>query len=412
MNVRQIVPANGEADLGRTLAQLKRTWTPFASELVECCSALSTALMRDAEARVYPELQALAFWLRKSAVLRMRQDFMELASENCLLAPRGLVFHIPPSNVETISLYSWALAFLTGNSSVIRLSSRKSPQSGILIRLLQAVLEGPAADDLTGNTVILEYGHDAAVTAEISAAADVRITWGGDETIRRIRQAPLAPHAKDLGFADRTSLAVLRASAWLSLSESSRQQLAERFFNDTYWFNQMACSSPRVLVWCGESDECAAASCSFLPCLREQITRKNYALQTGAYLKKLAFAHGAILDNAAVREYSTYGNELTVVTLADLAGLCRQHCGGGLLYQVFLRNLDDLAEFIGRPDQTLATFGFNACALRDFAARLNGKGIDRIVPVGSALEFSRFWDGYDLLQELTRRVYICTAEFL
>jgi hypothetical protein len=32
--------------------------------------------------------------------------------------------------------------------------------------------------------------------------------------------------------------------------------------------------------------------------------------------------------------------------------------------------------------------------------------VDRIVPVGQALQFQRFWDGYDLLQELTRHVYI------
>ncbi len=32
--------------------------------------------------------------------------------------------------------------------------------------------------------------------------------------------------------------------------------------------------------------------------------------------------------------------------------------------------------------------------------------IDRIVPVGQALEFSRYWDGYDLLEEMSRRVYL------
>jgi hypothetical protein len=35
----------------------------------------------------------------------------------------------------------------------------------------------------------------------------------------------------------------------------------------------------------------------------------------------------------------------------------------------------------------------------------NGRGVDRIVPFGEALTFGRFWDGYDLLAELTRRVH-------
>ena len=38
--------------------------------------------------------------------------------------------------------------------------------------------------------------------------------------------------------------------------------------------------------------------------------------------------------------------------------------------------------------------------------RLNGNAIDRVVPIGQALQFHRFWDGYDLLQEFCRCVYL------
>jgi hypothetical protein len=367
---------------------------------------MSSVLMSDPEARAFPELQALAFWLRKSAVVRMKSEFEALSSDDCILVPRGLVFHILPGNVDTIFLYSWTLSFLTGNSNIIRLSTRKSAQTAILLRVLRTVLDTSANGALKGNTAVVQYGHDAEITAAISGCVDVRIVWGGDDTIRRIREAPVAPHAKDLGFPDRTSFALLKAAAWLALPECSRHILVERFFNDIYWFDQMACSSPRVLVWCGEAGECAGASHAFLALLRDHITRKGYALAIGAYLKKLAFAYGAILDETARCDYSQYGNELTVVTLETLCGLSRRHCGGGMLYQVFLRDLEELGAFIERPDQTLATFGFDKSALRTFARHLNGRGIDRIVPIGFALEFSRFWDGYDLLQEMTRRVHI------
>ena len=33
-------------------------------------------------------------------------------------------------------------------------------------------------------------------------------------------------------------------------------------------------------------------------------------------------------------------------------------------------------------------------------------GIDRIVPMGKALTFNRYWDGYDLLAEMIRHVYV------
>ncbi|HET9516299.1 MAG TPA: gamma-glutamyl phosphate reductase, partial [Actinoplanes sp.] len=34
--------------------------------------------------------------------------------------------------------------------------------------------------------------------------------------------------------------------------------------------------------------------------------------------------------------------------------------------------------------------------------RLAGRGIDRVVPFGSALSFAAVWDGYDLLSEFSR----------
>ncbi|MFC6804089.1 acyl-CoA reductase [Deinococcus caeni] len=39
--------------------------------------------------------------------------------------PRGLVFHVPPANVDTIFIYSWLMSVLAGNRNVIRLSSRE-----------------------------------------------------------------------------------------------------------------------------------------------------------------------------------------------------------------------------------------------------------------------------------------------
>ena len=40
--------------------------------------------------------------------------------------PRGLVFHVPPANVDTIFVYSWALSALAGNPNVVRISSRSA----------------------------------------------------------------------------------------------------------------------------------------------------------------------------------------------------------------------------------------------------------------------------------------------
>jgi hypothetical protein len=105
-------------------------------------------------------------------------------------------------------------------------------------------------------------------------------------------------------------------------------------------------------------------------------------------------------------EAASYGTELTLLQLEKLAGLKREHRGAGLLFHFHAQDLESLAAFIERRDQTLTHFGFTAVELRRFACLLNGRGLDRIVPVGQALTFNRFWDGYDLLREMLCSVYI------
>jgi len=80
--------------------------------------------------------------------------------------------------------------------------------------------------------------------------------------------------------------------------------------------------------------------------------------------------------------------------------------GGGLFYDVRIDELAELAEHVVRRDQTLTHFGFSADQLRTLARTLNGRGVDRLVPVGQALTFDRFWDGYDLLGSFTRCVVV------
>ena len=79
---------------------------------------------------------------------------------------------------------------------------------------------------------------------------------------------------------------------------------------------------------------------------------------------------------------------------------------GGLFHEVALPSLDALAPWLVRRDQTLTAFGLSRETLVAAVRAFNGRGIDRIVPVGQALAFHHVWDGYDLLQQFTRRVSI------
>jgi len=44
--------------------------------------------------------------------------------------------------------------------------------------------------------------------------------------------------------------------------------------------------------------------------------------------------------------------------------------------------------------------------LKSFVLQNNLKGIDRIVPIGKSLNISHLWDGYDILNILSRGIEI------
>jgi hypothetical protein len=405
VEVELLVPQVRRASLEDVVLLSERTGglPPFSDSIIDFCAGLSQAIFRDHEASHFPELLALAFWMRKAELVALRSQFQETAQTEALAVPCGLVFHIPPSNVDTIFVYSWLLAVLAGNRNLIRMSARRAPQAEILLRLLRESLSR-AEKVLHDNTIILSYGHDTEITRVLSMMCDVRVIWGGDQTVSLIRSVPLAVHAREVTFPDRSSLGVIRAEPYLALGPVAKEKLAEQFFNDAYWFDQMACSSPRLLVWCGTPADTQRASNIFWDALDSCINKKRFEAAPAIHMRKLVFSCESILD-LPVSNYRR-SREVTVLTLDSLRSYSRQHSGGGLFFSARLDHLSDLAPVLARKDQTLTYFGFELDELREFALSLTGKAIDRMVPIGQALQFSRFWDGKDLLREFCRFVHI------
>lgn len=410
MSVEQLVPRVGPAEIEEILAGLRaaphRHATPFDPLRMEFSNAVSRAILESGRSRAFPELLALAFWLRRTAVSRLADRFAALESAGAARAPRGLVFHLPPTNVDTMFLYSLMTSFLVGNLNVVRVSqSRPTEQVTILCELLRGVLAEERFIEFADELAVVSYGHEPEPTAAASSQADVRMIWGGDETVALIRAVPAGPATHDLAFADRFSFALIRPAALCEADEASLGALAEQMFNDAYWFDQMGCASPRLIVWVGAADATEAASRRLFDALTRVISAKGYRLQTATAIAKLTFLYGAMIDRP-VSHVRREGNELFVVALDDLERFDRTHPGGGLFFEARVAELSELVGFVRRKDQTVTAHGFSEAELVTFARSLAGRGVDRIVPFGEALNFDSVWDGYDLLAELTRSVAV------
>ena len=363
-------------------------------------SVFAGRLMRPALARRHPELASLGFFLRPSELARALDG---LRSEH-VRVPRGLVLHIPPANVDTVFVYSWALSALMGNRNVVRLSPRAGVVAAAIVRTLQESLAD--ADPVVAATQrIVTYDRSDEITAALSAACDLRVVWGGDRAVTEIRRHPLAPHARDLAFPDRSSFAAVRAAAWLAAPPATKAAVADGFANDSYWFDQAACSSPRTVYWVGPDLECDAARADFTGWLSRAVAQRGWVVDAAMAVEKRVATYGLAADGDAV-EVGFHGNVLANVTLAGPQAAPRRWLGAGTFAHTRLGSLAELGRLVERKDQTMTYFGFARAELELLAAALAGRGVDRMVPVGGALSFHRVWDGVDLPAEFTRLVTV------
>ena len=363
--------------------------------LLDFLSRFARRLLAPAVARRHPELGSLGYFLRPAELGRVVST---MTSDDALVFPRGRVFHIPPANVDTIFVYSWALSALAGNHNVVRISERAAAAADAVLDALNATLAD--ADPVIARTQrMVAYGRDDRITAALSAWCDLRVVWGGDAAVEAIRRHPLGPAARDLTFPDRTSWAVLSVPGWQAADPAARRAAVVGFANDAYWFDQAACSSPRAVFLVGPP--APAVADEFLTLLADVVTDRGWTVDAAMAVEKRVHAYSLAAAGAATT-VRFVGNEVTGLRLAAADAAPRRWIGAGAFPFASVASLEELVPLMTRQDQTVSHFGFAPAELRAFAQALGGRGVDRIVPFGSALTFGAIWDGYHLPREFTR----------
>ena len=368
-------------------------WQGFTSQplavaderVLTFCAALSRRLL--ALGREWPDLAALGFWLRPIALKTHLQAYR-------LRSPLGLTLHLVPSNVPTLGIFSWLLALLAGNSAILRLSRRQDPVQQQLLAECAALLADPQWQVIADRVRFIRYGHEEAITAALSARCDLRVIWGGDATVSAIRAIALPPKARELVFPDRRSLAVLDAAGWRELDAASRQRQHAALAQDISQFNQQACASPTTLVWLG--DWPAPAREALLAALAAPFAQDPANGMERLVNSQLALASGEVLAQTAVGSLS----------LLQAGGVQTQIAtGGGVLLE---RHYADVPSWLAAGDQvqTCVCVGIAPAAVAAWLRQYPDTRIDRLVVPGQALAFDWFWDGQDLLAQMSRQTRV------
>lgn len=375
---------------------------PFSDEVLAFFDELSKELMTDAACRRYPDIVTLGFWLRRSSMRGFQKKYQSAHTD--MRVGRGVAFHIAPSNVPVNFAYSLFTGLLAGNANIVRVPSKEFPQVGLIAAAVKKVLQ--AHPKLQPYVALVRYERDAQVNALLSALCDVRIVWGGDATIAELRRAELPPRATEITFADRYSLAVIDADAYLEHAEKAR--IAQDFYNDTYLSDQNACTSPRVVVWHGS--RIGQAKQMFWDELYA-LVEKKYPLQPVQSVDKLltAYLAASATDEehfGSVRVLPRWDNLILRVSVEHLTPeLMRYRGNSGYFYEYDCQDLMELRDFCNDTHcQTLGYVGATEELLPLLQSGIHG--LDRIVPVGHTMDFDLMWDGYDLMERLTRTIAV------
>lgn len=370
---------------------------PFSDSVVEFLNALSGALMKDKMSRLYPDAITFAYFCRKANLVKLKAQYV---CEDKLRLGRGVLFHIAPSNVPINFGYSLVAGLLAGNANVVRVSSKQFPQVDLIIEHLHELMATGLYDDVANRIVLVRYDRMSDASAFFSSIANVRVIWGGDATIQTIRQNALPARSFDVCFADRYSIAAINPKVVIKASDADMKKLAEAFYNDTYLFDQNACSAPHTIFWL--KDECLnEAKEKFWKAIHEYASAK-YQLQAVMSVDKLtAFYRQAACMN--VHEEKMPDNVVVRTELSELPKNIEDfRCACGFFSEKTIESLDEIAPIVSIKYQTLGYYGFERTELVDFVKRNRFHGLDRIVPIGETTAFALTWDGYNLIDTFTR----------
>ena len=379
----------------------------FSDKAVVFLSELSKELLAIPGIRNHTDVMSYAYWIRKAS---LEQAKKEVVREGINRLGRGVAFHIAPSNVPVNFAVSMTSSLLAGNISIIRVSNKEFEEVDIICSAMNRVLDKPQFTEMKQYICIIRYEHSDEITEYLSSICDIRIIWGGNNTIEQIRKAPIPPRAIEMCFADRHSVAVIKTSEYLkyvSKNDGKASEIAKKFYTDTYYSDQNACSSPRIVVWLDDKEDSdfEKAKDVFWNSLEKEVSGR-YELQPIQAVDKYSMLTELSMKKDGIR-LSKNDNSLFIIDVDELSDdLMDYKMSGGYFFQYRTSSLDDIIPIMGKMCQTVAVFGIDKQSVVDFVNDKGVRGVDRVVDIGDTMGLEFTWDGFQMIEQMSRIIYI------
>ena len=372
----------------------------FSEEVVKLLDDFSRRLFKNPMSRNYSDVITLGFWCRKASVMEMKNN----TAVRGLRLGRGIAFHIAPSNVAVNFAYSLIASLLAGNINIVRLPSKNFEQIDIVIEAFKGALEDN--EGMKEYISFVKYDRDKKVNDIFSSICDIRVIWGGDNTIASLRQSPIKARTKEICFADRYSICIINSDVYVE--KNKYEEIAKKFYNDTYLSDQNACTSPKLVVWTGNSSDKAR---ELFWTELEKMIKDSYQVSAVQVVGKFTsiYRYAGESEEGVNPKIVFFDkeNKINRVNINKVEErIMELEQNSGLFFEYITNNLEDIIPICNKKLQTISVYGVDRSSIEDFVIKARPRGIDRVVEIGKTMDFSLVWDGYNLIEEMSREISI------
>ncbi len=316
---------------------------------------------------------------------------------------RGLVCHWLAGNVQILGMFALVQSIISKNVNLLKVSSR---DDGVFTDILsefegvQYTTDGGytiKGDDLLKTIGVVYFDHNAdKLEEEMSKQADVRIAWGGRESVETVSNYPSKYDSETVIFGPKLSFAVIAKESLNSLQDAKK--LARRLSVDISVFDQTGCASPHNLFL---EDGGVISPEEFKNILADAMEKTEIQIpkptMTSEQISQVYSARGIYDFKGTVKG----SDKMSWTLLMDNNTEMSKPVYSRVLFIHVVNDINVSLQFIDSDTQTIGISASENKAL-DFAYKATALGAERLPLIGRMLNFEMPWDGMFLFDRLIK----------
>ena len=381
--------------------KVEKSFNVFSQIILDFFDELSDNIFKNKKIQRYSDLATFGFFCRKANLKLLKNKYKNFLDNRY---GRGLVLHFTPSNVPLNFAYSLLFGLITGNTNIIRLSKNVHNQEKILTKLINKIINKKKFNSLKKKIILIRYDKSDQITKHLCSICDVRIIWGGDNSINQIRKFPLPASSFDVTFADKYSVCIISAKNYLNSKLFERE--AKYFYDDTLFFDQNACTSPKIILWQGNKKNIKFAKQKFWNEFDKIVRKKNYTLYENWNYEKFYKETNAIINLNVKSKINNH----SIIKRLQLNKITKEienyFTPGGFFFEIDFKEFFEIKRVFTPKIQTLTYIGYDPNTIKRKLNLDKIKSVDRIVPNGKSSDINLEWDGYDIFFQISKKLTV------